>query len=189
MSAKIGVSRSLVPTMEKDKQGVSKATAEKLYATWGVNMTWLLTGDGEPLGEPPENLPQEQIVINEKEKSYDKSIGDWMLFTNPSFYLDAKNPGRFGYVKLTGTKLKLHAARDGAIAGTQLFRLIEDDKVWFLAGEPNGWEFEMLRCYFDFGKDRALAEWMGCLRIIRWQRELLIESQRRGEERREARSA
>lgn len=176
LAEKIGVTRSLIPMMEKDKQGVSRATAEKLYAQFGVSIRWLLTGDGEPMEDTGAGPPKDEIVIAEDKKSYSMSTDGLRLFNDPKLYRDGKGKGRFGYVGLSGTKLRMHAARDKAIAGSRLYHLAEDDQLWFVAGEPIGWEFEVLREYFDFGKDRELSEWMECLRFARWQRRMLMQA-------------
>lgn len=164
MAEELGVARSLIPAMESGKQGVSKATAQKLYELWGINMAWLLMGEGELRAEgieaasaPNTNASMSQNMRNDA----------WRLFMDVECFIDGRC-GNYGYAGLSGTKLRIHAGRDAAIANTRLFQIVEDDTLWIAAGEPSGWEFEVLRAYFESYTDRSLPEWMECLRMIRW---------------------
>lgn len=183
LAQELGVTRSLIPTMESDKQGVSRQTAEKLFALYQVSSAWLLHGVGDPIitREGPAN-PYGSTESGEPEMSYSMTYDAVYLFDDPTSYRYGKGKTRFGYLPLSGTKLRLHAARDKALLGTALWTIVEDDDTWFVAGEPDGWEFEVLREYLAYRGDRTLPEWMECLRIIRWQRQLLVRSAQEREE-------
>lgn len=178
LATELGCAKSLIPTMEADKQGVSRQTVEKLYAQYGVNPTWLISGDGSPLSksESKMNGSEQKVIKNDKSPKAKAGKSGGELFLRPGFFKDESGPGRFGYLNLGGTKLRLHAARDNLLAGSALYKLVEDDQLWFAAGEPGGWEFEVLREYFAAGSDRTVVEWMECLRFIRWARRALIEA-------------
>lgn len=169
MAEKMSVARSLIPAMESDKQGVSKATAQKLYEIWGISIAWMLMGEGEPTGS---DIKYEQPTAIREPMSGVMRKDVWRLFFDPECVVNGNCVG-FGYADLSGTKLRIQAGRDDAIANSKLFEIVESDQLWLAAGEPTGWEFEVLRAYFDAYADRSRAEWMECIRMIRWVRKVI----------------
>lgn len=174
LADRMGVNRSGIANSEGGKQAVSRQTMDRLKELFNVNPVWLERGLGEPFLRSGN---QSGIVDDQRGMlvAGGKMLG--FFLTNKDAYKDGNVPGRYGYGQLAGTKVRLHAARDTLILESELFRMVEDDQLWFVAGEPNGWEFEILREYFDYGGDRTMEEWLEVLRLLRWIRTCLNQSE------------
>lgn len=168
---RLNCAQSLVPMTEKGTQGASRDYLLRVHQEFGASIEWLMTGIGAPLddGMSSGNLSEaakfSSGIIRKHDRLLSSNVG--RLIVAP--LLNGPSPvGRFGYVGLTGTKLRLHAARDPRLEGTNFYHLIEDDALWAGLGNPTGIMIEILREYLEAGDDRSVAQWLECFRLLQW---------------------
>ena len=166
MAEKLGFKRTIIPMIESGKQGASKRLLAALEKTFNVNTSWIMTGEGVIF-----LVGHDAGSVEEVASKYRHRIGKDLSACGHRVlerFSEGENPGRFGYIGLSGTRLRMHAARDTGLAGTNLYKMIEDDTIWAAMGNVTGWELEILREYLEAGEDRKPEQWMECLRLLRW---------------------
>lgn len=174
-----GISRSYINSVERGVQEPSRKFLQALRERLGVNGDWLLYGAGEPLVPLSERSPLERthalermmgerltrpkspknyptMVLHSKEHVAEEPT-TWVA-GRPGGKLSLQSNNTFGYRDLKAPdQVRLKALTDDTIAGTNLFHLVRDEKLWQRMKGIHGWEFELLRDYVSKAGDKSLT--------------------------------
>jgi transcriptional regulator with XRE-family HTH domain len=155
----LDVTRGYLSVLEIGNQQPSREFLLRLQAATRCNINWVLTGDGEPLvgtldGGAREALYVERHGIRVEEEPEVAS---------------GATAGRFGYgleSDLPGVQMRAELD-DGDLRGTNLLRLITEERYLERVLDLTGAEFERLREWLDRDGDQGVEDYLAALGFLR----------------------
>ena len=178
MAVQLCLNQSVISGVEGGHRKPSRNMLEALRNRLGVSSDWLLYGEGEAPMATPGGGPAKRAKIDTMlglGGAARRGGGAMMMRESRQSYGVAKPKAeepaiksRWGYLERESAEaVRVRAALDFGLRGTNLERLLMDDSNWELIQPLRGEEMEYLREFCDAAGDPPVISYVAVLEFLR----------------------